>query len=114
MSGDYVILARASDIPCGEVRVYQHGELRIAVCNVEGTFHAVEDVCTHDDGPLGAGTLSGCAIECPRHGAKFDVRTGEVLQMPAVFPIRTFEVKVEQDNLLVKVNAHEHTNGNPG
>jgi len=104
---EFIAVAKASDIPTGQVRTFEHQDRSIAVCNVEGQFYAVEDTCTHDDGPLGEGVLEGCSIECPRHGARFDVRSGEVLQMPAAFPIRTFETKVEQGTVFVKVEANE-------
>ncbi|MBI5595053.1 MAG: non-heme iron oxygenase ferredoxin subunit [Elusimicrobia bacterium] len=76
------------------MKVVRLGELRVAVCNVDGVFYAVEDVCTHDDGPLGEGSLKGGELECPRHGARFDVKSGAALRMPAVVPVRTFPVKV--------------------
>ncbi|MBI5631356.1 MAG: non-heme iron oxygenase ferredoxin subunit [Elusimicrobia bacterium] len=95
-------VASVSDIPAGSMRVVEAGRLRIALCNVEGRFYAVEDVCTHDDGPLGEGTLRGCEVECPRHGARFDVRTGAVTRMPAVVPVRTFPVRVEGEDILVE------------
>lgn len=92
-----------ASFPRGQVRVVEAGERSVALCrNESGEFYAVEDVCTHDDGPLGEGELDGFAIECPRHGARFDIRTGEVLQMPAVVPIRTYPVKVENGKIFVQ------------
>jgi 3-phenylpropionate/trans-cinnamate dioxygenase ferredoxin subunit len=93
---------RVDDLPPGRVRlVTDGGELRIAVCNVDGEFYAIEDVCSHDGGPLDQGFLEGTEIECPRHGARFDVRTGEATLMPAVMPVLTFPVKIEGDQLFV-------------
>jgi 3-phenylpropionate/trans-cinnamate dioxygenase ferredoxin subunit len=103
MSGRFVRLARVEDIPVGEARVYQVEGSSIALCNVEGTIHAVENTCTHDDGPLGEGYLQGHVIECPRHGARFDVRSGNVLRMPAVVPIRTFPVKIEAGEVYIGI-----------
>ena len=103
MSQTFIAIAKTSDVPLGQVAVFDHQGLSIALCNVEGRFYAVENLCSHDDGPLEDGFLEGCSIECPRHGARFDVRTGEVLQMPAAYPIRTFETKVENDTVFVKV-----------
>jgi len=103
MNAEFVVLAQTSDVPQGEVRVFPHGDRSVALCNIEGKFYAVENVCTHDDAPLGEGRLDGHCIECPRHGARFDVRTGEVRQMPAVHPIPSFEIRVEGDNILMKV-----------
>jgi 3-phenylpropionate/trans-cinnamate dioxygenase ferredoxin subunit len=67
-------------------------------------IYAVANVCTHDDGPLGAGTLDGHQIECPRHGARFDVRTGDVTSLPAIVPVPTFAVKVEGEDVWVDVD----------
>lgn len=72
---------------------------RLALCNVDGTIYAIDDTCTHDDGPLGEGKLHGNAIECPRHGARFDVRTGAVLQMPAAYPVKSYKTRV-QDGII--------------
>jgi 3-phenylpropionate/trans-cinnamate dioxygenase ferredoxin subunit len=102
----FVPVAKASQLQEGEVRAIElEGGARIAICRAEGQLYAFEDVCTHDDGPLAEGELIGCAIECPRHGARFDVRTGAVLAMPAVFPIKTFALKVEDDAVLVDLEA---------
>ncbi len=87
-------VAKAADIAPGTMRLVTLGSTRVALCNVEGTFYAVEDVCTHDDGPLGEGALKGERLECPRHGGQFDVMTGAAVRMPAVVPVRTFPVKV--------------------
>jgi 3-phenylpropionate/trans-cinnamate dioxygenase ferredoxin subunit len=103
MPTTFVSVAKESDIPEGEVRVVVANGRRVALCRVEGRLYAVEDVCTHDDGPLGEGRLHGCAIECPRHGARFDVRTGEVLRMPAAYPVRTFPVRIEGGDVRVGV-----------
>jgi 3-phenylpropionate/trans-cinnamate dioxygenase ferredoxin subunit len=97
-------VGRLEDFPQGRVRVVLAGEERIAICRVGEELYAVEDLCTHDDGPLGEGSLQGTAIECPRHGARFDVRTGEVLRMPAVVPIRTFPVEVRDGEVFVRLS----------
>ena len=65
-------------------------------------FYAVEDVCTHDGGPLGEGKLDGCELICPRHGARFDVRTGAATRMPAIEPAPTYAVRVEDGDVLVE------------
>ncbi len=85
----YVAVAKASDVPPGEARVFEVEGLSLALCHVDGKIHAIDNICTHDDGPLGSGALEGNAIECPRHGARFDVRTGAVLGMPAVGPVKS-------------------------
>lgn len=96
-------LAAESEIPEGGIKIVQAGEISVALCKVEGQVYAVENKCSHDDGPLGEGDLEGYAIICPRHGAKFDVRNGEVLRMPAAFPCRAFSVKVEGGRVFAEV-----------
>ncbi len=100
---DFVKVAKKSDLPPGERIVVEVDDLYIAVFNVGGKFYAIEDVCTHDDGPLAEGELDGYEIECPRHGARFDLRTGKVLSFPAVVDVPWFEVKVEGDDVIVAV-----------
>ena len=99
----FVKAARVSDIPPGRIRVIELGEEDVAVCNVDGEIYAVANVCTHDGGPLGDGYLLGDEIECPRHGARFNVRTGEVKTLPAIVPIPTFGVKIEGDEIWIDV-----------
>jgi 3-phenylpropionate/trans-cinnamate dioxygenase ferredoxin subunit len=98
-------VAKVSDVPAGRVKIVEAGDEDVALCNVDGQIYAVANVCTHDDGPLGEGYLLGYDIECPRHGARFDVRTGEVRSLPAIVPIPTFEVKVEGDDIFVDVDS---------
>lgn len=95
-SRTWVEVASSDDIPEGEVRTYAVGPGDIAVARRDGQLYAVQDLCTHDDGPLGEGELVGFEIECPRHGARFDIRTGAVKRMPAIAPIATFPV-MEKD-----------------
>ena len=75
----------------------------IAVFNVDDEFFCIEDVCTHDGGPVAEGELDGYAIECPRHGARFDIRTGKVLSFPAVVPVPSFPIKLENDEIYVDI-----------
>ncbi len=97
----FVTVGPAAEVPPGGREIYEVEGLYIAVFNVGGTYYAIEDVCTHDDGPLVEGDLDGFAIECPRHGARFDIRTGAVLSMPAVVPVRWFPVRVEDGAIRV-------------
>jgi 3-phenylpropionate/trans-cinnamate dioxygenase ferredoxin subunit len=78
-------------------------ELRIALANVDGEYYAIDDVCTHDGGPLDQGEVIGDQIECPRHGARFDVRTGKAMTLPAIFPVKTYPVKVEGKDILLEL-----------
>jgi 3-phenylpropionate/trans-cinnamate dioxygenase ferredoxin subunit len=100
---EYVTVARAADVPPGERIVVEVKERYIAIFNVSGTYYAIEDVCTHDDGPLAEGELHGLEIECPRHGARFDISTGKVLSMPATQDVQRFEVRVEGDALQILI-----------
>ncbi len=103
MTKTYVAVAKESEIAEGEVRVFEVEDTRVVVCRVEGRLYALEDTCTHDDGPLGEGGLDGHEIECPRHGARFDVRTGEVRRMPAAAPVAVYPLRVENGDVLVEL-----------
>ena len=100
----FIHAAKLSDVPPGRTLVVEIEDEDVALCNVGGEIYAIANVCTHDDGPLAAGYLMGEEIECPRHGARFNVRTGEVKTLPAIIPLPTFEVKVEGDDILVDVD----------
>ncbi len=94
-------VAALSDVAPGTaLRVVADGT-EILLCNVEGAIYAIEDVCTHDGGELDQGELEGHCIVCPRHGATFDVRTGEALTLPAVIPVMKFDVEVRGDDVYV-------------
>ncbi len=99
----YVPVAQISEIPSGQAKTVQAGGRPIALCNVNGTFYAIENRCSHDDGPLGEGMLADHRIECPRHGAQFDVTNGQALTLPAVRPVHVFPVKVEGTQIFVEV-----------
>ncbi len=93
--GSKVRLVSAAEVAPGTVRSVQVGEHRVALCNVDGAFHLIADVCTHDGGPLDQGKLIGCEVECPRHGARFDVRSGRATRLPAIRPVATYAITVE-------------------
>jgi len=88
------VCARSELLP-GEYKIAWDGDVAIAVFNIDGELYAIEDVCTHDGGELAGGQLDGFEIECPRHGARFDVRTGSVRSPPAYEPIATFPLKID-------------------
>ena len=91
----------AKAVTPGTARSYPIEGLEILICNVDGSFYGIEDVCTHDGAPLDQGSLEGKCIVCPRHGATFDVETGEALTLPAVVPVMRFDVHVDGDDLVV-------------
>jgi len=101
MMSDFVVVARVDDIEEGVVKVVRVGDAPIGLTKIEGELFAFADVCTHDGGPVAEGELDEYIITCPRHGAKFDIRTGKVKQLPAVTPIPVYAVKVEDDSVLV-------------
>jgi 3-phenylpropionate/trans-cinnamate dioxygenase ferredoxin component len=94
-------VAKVSEIAPGTTRRVVVDSLEVLLCNVDGKIYAIEDVCTHDGGPLDQGELEGECVVCPRHGATFDVKTGDALTLPAVVPLMTFEVLVEGDDVFV-------------
>lgn len=96
-------VANLSEIAPGTTRRVVANSTGILLCNVDGTVYAIEDVCTHDGGPLDQGELEGEVVVCPRHGATFDVRTGDALTLPAVAPVMTFPVTIEGDDILVEI-----------
>jgi 3-phenylpropionate/trans-cinnamate dioxygenase ferredoxin subunit len=94
-------IARASTIPPGSThRIERNGEA-ILLCNVAGAIYAIEDACTHDGSEFDTTELDGCRIMCPRHGAMFDVTTGEALSLPAIVPLRTYSVRTEGDGVFL-------------
>jgi 3-phenylpropionate/trans-cinnamate dioxygenase ferredoxin component len=101
MAVTFVTVARTDEIAPGTVKYVEIQDFRLAVCNVGGAYFCIEDTCTHDGGPLDQGTLQGEIIECPRHGARFNVTTGKVLRMPAVSAVEAFPVKIDGDQILV-------------
>lgn len=95
---------KTGDLPDPGKMVVEVDDRLVALFHIGGEFFAIDDICTHDGGPLAEGTLEDHQIACPRHGAKFDVRTGAALTMPATKPTDSHEVKVEGDNVLVRLN----------
>lgn len=91
----FIPVAREDEIAPGEVAVVDAGGKNLCVGHaVDGTWGAIDNVCTHDGGILGEGELEECLVECPRHGARFDLRTGEVKALPAVFPVNAYPVRI--------------------
>ena len=104
---NWVDVGSADEVGDGEVKTFQVGTERVAVARAVGQLYAVEDLCSHDDGPLGDGTLNEFPVECPRHGARFDVPTGAVLAMPAAAPIETFPVEERDGRIHVAIEGDE-------
>ena len=100
--GEFVKVAETKDIAAGTGILVELGGERIALFNVNGTFYAIGDVCTHSEGPLSEGDLDGDVVTCPWHAAEFDVKTGAVLSPPASDPVPSYRVKVEGSDILIE------------
>jgi len=96
-----VTVAKVGEIPVGGVKIVRLDDVPVAVFHLDDGYYAMEDVCTHDGGPVAEGAIIDGAVECPRHGARFDIRTGEVVTPPAIAPVPTYEVRVEGDDIKV-------------
>jgi len=99
----WVVVARADEMATGTAKVVEAGGKRIALCNTGDGYHAIDDICTHDGGPLDQGTLLGNRIECPRHGAQFDVTTGKAMTLPAIRPVKTYPTRIHEGSVEVEV-----------
>ena len=91
---EFLEIAPANELPPGERLFVEIGGKPLVIFNIAGELFSIADVCSHDDGPVGEGEIEGYNITCPRHGAQFDVRTGQVTQMPAVVDIPAYPVRV--------------------
>jgi 3-phenylpropionate/trans-cinnamate dioxygenase ferredoxin subunit len=98
---EFVSVGTVDEIGNGGRLVVEFDIVQIIVFNIAGKYFAIEDVCSHDDSPLGEGEVDGTQIECPRHGALFDLETGRALTLPAVVDIPAYPVRVEGDEILV-------------
>ena len=102
----FVAVATLQQVPQGAAHLVEIDDVRVALFNLQGTLYAIEDTCTHDGGPLVEGTLvNEHEVKCPRHGARFDVRTGAALSFPAIRPTRSLAVRVEGDQIFVELPA---------
>jgi len=101
-----ITVCSLSELPPGAMRMVEWEDLEIGVFNCDGTVYAIEDRCSHDGGTLVEGELdqAACTIECPRHGALFDLRTGRPTTLPAYVPVDTFPVIVDGDFIKLEVD----------
>lgn len=102
---DFVPVAKTSEIPDPGTLLVEVGERLVVLIHLAGHFYALDDICTHDGGPLSEGPVDpqGRTIACPRHGAKFDIQTGAAVTMPATKPTAAHEVKIEGEQILVRL-----------
>ncbi len=95
--------AKVGDLPDGGKQYIELDDRLVVLFFVAGQYYCLDDICTHDGGPLGEGRLEGCEIACPRHGAKFDIRNGEAKTMPATEATGSYSVAVEGDDVMIVI-----------
>jgi 3-phenylpropionate/trans-cinnamate dioxygenase ferredoxin subunit len=103
---EIIDVCRVEDLQPGEVRLVEWEDLEIGVFNCAGTLYAIEDRCSHDNGPLVEGELdqASCTVECPRHGSRFDLKTGQPKTLPAYVPVDTFPVIIDGETIKLEVD----------
>jgi nitrite reductase (NADH) small subunit len=99
----FIRAAKTSEIAPGTIHELEVGGKTIALANVAGKFHAIENTCLHQGGPLGEGELEGAVVTCPWHGWQFDLTNGKIVQNPSVPGLACYEVRVQGDEILVNV-----------
>ena len=100
---EFVKVATVGEIEPGRAKRVEVGEEAIAVFNLDGEYYAIGDTCSHEEASLSEGDVFGDCVECPLHGAEFDITTGKNLTLPAVSPVPSYPVKLEGDAILVGV-----------
>jgi 3-phenylpropionate/trans-cinnamate dioxygenase ferredoxin subunit len=100
---EFITVATSDELKPGERMIVEVNDHYIALFNVDNHYYAIEDRCTHDDGPLAEGELMGTVIECPRHGAQFDITTGKVLRFPAITPVPRYDVRIENGEIQIRI-----------
>jgi 3-phenylpropionate/trans-cinnamate dioxygenase ferredoxin subunit len=104
---EFVEISPLSDLPNGERLFVEVDDRSIVLFNIAGKVFAIEDICSHDDGPLGDGEIEGHQVICPRHGARFDVRTGEALTLPAIVDIPAYPIRVQEGMIELGIPAED-------
>ena len=102
---DFVTVCTVDQFPASGVYCTDLDDRFIVITRLGDEYYCIDDVCTHDGGPLGEGALDGTCLTCPRHGAQFDVRTGEAVTMPATEPTTKHEVQLVGNEIRVKLSA---------
>jgi 3-phenylpropionate/trans-cinnamate dioxygenase ferredoxin subunit len=99
---DWIDVGAVDELEAGGVMLVDVDGTEVAVFNIDGEFYALADICTHDGGTLADGTVEGYEIECPRHGARFDIRTGKVMTPPAYEDVTVYPVRVDNGRVQVR------------
>jgi 3-phenylpropionate/trans-cinnamate dioxygenase ferredoxin component len=104
-AGTTIPVCPVAELSAGEMRLVEYDGRKIGVFNCGGSYYAIEDRCSHDNGPLAEGEFDAatCTVECPRHGSLFDLTTGRPKTLPAFAPVQTFPIAVEDDTIILEV-----------
>ena len=102
-AGTFIRVASESDVPPNTLHSVEVGDFNVCLANADGRIYAFRDNCTHRDFPLSAGEIDSGEVECTWHGAKFEVATGRATRLPAIKPVQTFEVRIENGDILIAI-----------
>lgn len=105
MIEEFVPVLKTEDLPEGKMKAVNFAGDVVCIIHLKGSFYAINNICTHEGAPLDEGSIQGFEVECPWHGARFDIRTGEVKAPPAEKPVPTYQVKVNGDEILIRQQA---------
>jgi 3-phenylpropionate/trans-cinnamate dioxygenase ferredoxin component len=103
-AGSFIRVAKESDLPLNKLLSVEVGEFNVCLANADGQIYAFRDNCTHRDFPLSAGEIDDGTVECTWHGARFDMATGRATRLPAIKPVQTFEVRVENGDIMIAID----------
>ncbi len=102
MTSKLIHVADVDDLKDGEMKALEVDDEQICIINIKGNYYVISNVCTHEGGPLNEGMLEGYEVECPWHGARFDVRTGKVISPPAEESVKVYKVRVDGNKVFIE------------
>jgi 3-phenylpropionate/trans-cinnamate dioxygenase ferredoxin subunit len=97
----FIRVGTIAEVPAGRAEVFDVEDRKIAVFHLGIAYYAIDDICTHDGGPLADGEVDGEQVICPRHGARFSIKTGAALSFPAITPVESYPVRVDGEELYI-------------
>lgn len=100
---DYKKAASLGDLNDGEAKKIEIGNKKIALFKIKGGYFATDDACTHEKASISEGEIDGDIVTCPHHGARFDIKTGQALSLPAMFPLKTYQVKIDGNDIKIAI-----------
>ncbi|MGR3178664.1 MAG: non-heme iron oxygenase ferredoxin subunit [Candidatus Anammoxibacter sp.] len=98
---DYKKIANVNDLNDGEAKKIEFDGKAIALFKIDGNYFATDDTCTHEKASISEGEIDGDIVSCPHHGARFDIKTGQALSLPAMFPLKTYQIKVDGNDIKI-------------